>query len=119
MIVALLAPLAACTTKPIAEMSYTEVKVLADEIIERCNDQGVANGSPEMTICLRQEVGREDATRAANAQRRQAFAQALSQAGDNMQRQADRQALINAAQANRNISCRSTGFGNTVTTNCY
>lgn len=102
--------LAGCQTKPIAEMSYTEVKQLAGEITQRCYAQGVKPKSAEFEVCMRQEISREDATRASNQRRRMAAAAALGNAGRQMQ--------ANAA-ANRPVNCVSTGGYNTVNTTCY
>ena len=64
--------LAGCqASKPVSEMSYSEVKQLAAELERRCAAQGYGRGHPEFTACARQEFDREYATRAeANARRR-------------------------------------------------
>jgi hypothetical protein len=49
--------------KPIAEMTYTEVKVLAAQIGDRCEAQGAKRGTPSWDICTKQEANREDALR--------------------------------------------------------
>lgn len=119
LVVAALLPLAACQTKPIAEMGYSERQALANQIIDRCLAQGVPLQSRQMEACLKAEVQSEHATRSRNLERRQRFADGLGQVGEDMQRQADRQALMNAATARRNVSCTSTGYGSIVRTNCY
>lgn len=102
--------LAGCQSKPIEQMSYTELNQLAGVLAKSCLDQGVKAGSAEMDLCLRQEVGREKATRAANAQKRQALAGAMAAAGQNMQQ--------NAA-ASQPITCNSSAYGRNVQTTCY
>lgn len=63
MIAAALA-LAGCQqNKPIAELSYSEVKELAGVIRQRCEAQGVKQGGPEWDACTKQEISRESATR--------------------------------------------------------
>jgi hypothetical protein len=52
-----------CQQKTIAELSYTEMKQLAGEILQRCIDQGVKSGTPEMDICAKQEISRENSRR--------------------------------------------------------
>ncbi len=47
------------------------------------------------------------------------MSRALSEAGEDMQRQADRNAYIQAAQARNNINCTSTRYGNMVNTSCH
>ncbi|NVM43185.1 hypothetical protein HWX16_23150 [Ochrobactrum intermedium] len=103
--------LSACQTKPIEQMSYTEVKALAGEIQKRCYAQGVKPNSREYDMCIRQEISREQSTRVANRQRQIAFGEAMSEAGANMQR--------NAAM-NRPVNCTSSrGYGTTINTTCY
>jgi hypothetical protein len=53
-----------------------------------------------------------------NMRRKQNMARAMSEFGDDMQRQADRQAYIQAAQARNRINCTSYRYGNMVNTNC-
>ena len=57
------AGLAGCQPKPIAELSYTEVKALAVVINQRCIDQGVKPGTPQWDTCTKQEISRENAQR--------------------------------------------------------
>lgn len=103
--------LSACQTKPIEQMSYTEVKALAGEIQKRCYAQGVKPNSREYDMCIRQEISREQSTRVANRQRQIALGEAISEAGANMQR--------NAAM-NRPVNCTSSrGYGTTINTTCY
>lgn len=109
---------AGCQSKPIEQMSYTELNQLSGEIVKRCYAQGVKPRTREMQICTQQEITREQATRAANTQRRIAFGQAMSNMGDQMQQNARNQAVINSM--NRPINCTSTpGMNGVVRTNCY
>jgi hypothetical protein len=63
--------LAGCQSKPVEQMSYSEVRALAHDINKRCNDQGVFGPSAEFDACTRQEISREKSIRAANYARRQ------------------------------------------------
>lgn len=54
--------LAGCT-KTVQEMSYTERKALADQIVHRCMEQGVKLKTAEMDQCTFAEAQREVATR--------------------------------------------------------
>lgn len=62
--------LASCQTKQIDEMTYSETKALAAEIVQRCVAQGVKPDTPEMQLCTKQEVSRENSIRK-NAEARQ------------------------------------------------
>lgn len=78
--------LAACSsTRPIAEMSYSEVNALAEQIIQRCVEQGFPDGHPQQEDCLRHEADREIATRQLNRQRQQALGAAFQTMGQSMQ----------------------------------
>lgn len=99
-----------CQTKQISEMSYSEIKETAAQIEKRCTDQGFPRGSKEFDPCIRQEVEREDAMRRSARARGQQFAAGLAQASQNYNQ---------SIQANRQFNCRSTSFGNTVSTSCY
>lgn len=55
---------AGCQTKPVGEMSHSEMKALADEIAKRCLSQVAKRDSPEMDACIKQESRREIAARA-------------------------------------------------------
>src|SRR5690554_4445556 len=74
--------LAACSsTRPIAEMSYSEVNALAGQIAQRCVEQGFPDGHPQQEACIRHEVDREIATRQMNQKRQQALGAALQTMG--------------------------------------
>ncbi|QNQ62523.1 hypothetical protein IB024_01830 [Brucella sp. 6810] len=109
--------LSACQTKPIEEMSYSEKKALAEQIVKRCVAQGVKHDTPEMRDCSRAEVQREYATRQNNAFRQQRAAAAFANYGNQMQAHYRNQQMINAM--NRPVNCTSNRFGSTITTNCY
>lgn len=55
--------LAACGTKTVAEMSFSEREALAEQIQERCLSQGTLPGTPRHEQCLRSEAQSEWATR--------------------------------------------------------
>lgn len=58
--------LAGCT-QTVEEMSYSERKALAEQIVQRCYAQGVKSGTPEMALCTQAESQREQATRSRKA----------------------------------------------------
>lgn len=72
---------AGCQSKPIEQMSYTELNQLSGEIVKRCYAQGVKPRTHEMQICTQQEITREQANRAANAQRRIALGEGMAAMG--------------------------------------
>lgn len=51
--------LTSCVGKPVQEMSYTERRELAGQLVKRCMDQGVKLKTPEMEQCTKQEALRE------------------------------------------------------------
>jgi len=55
--------LAACVGKPVDQMSYSELKALAETVIKRCEAQGVKHGTQEMKLCTDQELLRETSIR--------------------------------------------------------
>ncbi|HMO28181.1 hypothetical protein [Enterovirga sp.] len=55
---------AGCQTKPVGEMTHSEMKTLADEIAQRCMSRVAKRNSPEMDACIKQESRREIAARA-------------------------------------------------------
>lgn len=58
------------TTKPVDQMSYSEVRDLAAQIDQRCIAQGIPRNSPEFPICTKQEAGKEVSIRKESQQRR-------------------------------------------------
>lgn len=68
-IFAVVATLAGCQSKPLDQLSYSELKAVADQIGERCKAQGIQPQSPEWSACVKQETNREQATRDAAARR--------------------------------------------------
>ena len=102
--------LSSCQTKQIDELNYSERKALAAQIAQRCADQGYGEGHPELSACLRQEVGKEYADRRNARIRQQELAQALSDAGESMQR---------SSAQNRTVTCTSNTFGTMTRTSCY
>lgn len=97
--------LAGCQTKQVEEMSYTEQKALAQQIVQRCYDQGVKTGTPEMNVCLQAEVNREKFKRR-NAPRLKfnpaGAAAALQNTADGYNR-----AAANSAGMNRTVTCNN------------
>lgn len=61
---------AGCQGKPLDQLSYSELKLVAAEIGARCEAQGITRSSPEWGLCVRQETDKEDATRSRAADRR-------------------------------------------------
>lgn len=51
--------LAGCATKPVEEMSYSQVQALRDTIAQRCVAQGVAMTAPNFQACFQHEARRE------------------------------------------------------------
>lgn len=110
--------LAGCNTTPVEELSYPEVRAIAERITKQCYVEGGPSGSPGYQMCVRHYVQREHATRAANRDRQARVGQAMAQASDNFARQQQANAAI--AAANRPVNCTSTMTpANTVRTNCY
>lgn len=62
--------MAGCQGKPLNELSYSELKAVANTIGKRCEAQGITRTSSEWNNCVRQETAREDASRSAAASRR-------------------------------------------------
>src|SRR5690606_9542524 len=110
--------LAGCETTPVHELSYSEQQEWAKQIVQRCYDQGIGPNSPQLSDCVRAEALRDASLRYTNAQRQQRFAEALRDAGNQMQANARHQQMINAM--NRPINCRSQPMGaGTYSTSCY
>ena len=85
---------------------------------EKCvNEWHTKRGTPEYTQCrstLSQNKAQKDAIAAQSTSQRAALAQ--------QQRAAISNALIQASKSpppSRTLNCTSTGYGNTVRTNCY
>ncbi|MGO8089602.1 hypothetical protein AB9E29_21000 [Rhizobium leguminosarum] len=73
--------LTACQSKPVDQLSYSEMKSLSLELHKRCWAQGVKSDTPEMRACLQQEFTRESSMRNSNYQARQAIGDALIAGG--------------------------------------
>lgn len=69
--------LAGCQSKPVEQMSYSEIKQLAATLEKRCGAQGYARGHPEFMSCVRQEFNREYSTRQEAEARRRAIASSV------------------------------------------
>ncbi len=102
------AVLGGCETTLPTEMSHTEAKQLAHTIIQRCLDQGVAQGSAEMDVCTKHETYREIDKRLANRATLREIGHGIQIAADNYNR---------AAQ--RHVTCTSHSVGATTRTTCY
>ncbi len=78
-----------------------------------CQGYGFQPGTPNFAACVMQL----DQNRISeNINRRRAFGAALQNMGNQMQANAQNQAMINAM--NRPRTCRTTGYGTTLTTVC-
>ena len=107
--------LAGCqSTKPVTEMSYSELKTLGGQLEQRCIDQGVKVGTPEMSQCKGVEINREVVMRQ-NARIRQANGIAAAQ----MAFQNASNAYAAQAQQNRTLNCRTNYMNGISTTSCY
>lgn len=95
--------LAGCT-KSTSEMSYTELKQYASQMVEKCQKQGVPQN--EIEACAMQEMRADQARRMKQKQ----MGAAISQASADYNR---------SVQANRPINCTSTGGYGMVRTTCY
>ncbi|MGO7896692.1 hypothetical protein ACC719_04375 [Rhizobium ruizarguesonis] len=73
--------LTACQSKPVDQLSYSEMKSLSLELHKRCWAQGVKSDTAEMKACLQQEFTRESSMRNSNYQARQAIGDALIAGG--------------------------------------
>lgn len=112
--------LTGCETQPIQEMSYSQKKALVEQIIKRCEAQGVRRNTAEMNTCGQSEITREFAIRERNAAQ---FNRAMAGIGNGLS------AYGNGLQQNtasRPATCTSTPYRTfvngpvtSVTTNCY
>ncbi|WSG95343.1 hypothetical protein U8P76_23520 [Rhizobium johnstonii] len=112
--------LTACQSKPVDQLSYSEMKSLSLELHKRCWAQGVKSDTPEMNACLQQEFTRESSMRNSNYQARQAIGDALIAGGQGYNQGMQQQ------PANRPTTCTSTpsstwvgGPVRQVRTSCY
>lgn len=110
--------LTGCQTKPIQQMSYSEIVELAAQIKKRCEDQGARPPSTEWKLCTQQEISRERSLRVTNRENAARFQAALAQGMQNVSDNYARSAAITAANRPVNCTHRSTGAG-TVRTTCY
>ena len=104
-VVGLALSVAACQSKPVGEMSYTELVAYTDDLSERCAAQGVTRSSPQFETCVRQEFLKDESMRNKSKQTRYALAAALDGAA--------------GMQNSRPVSCTSSRSGSYVYTNCY
>ncbi|MGN6535216.1 MAG: hypothetical protein ACTHKQ_05725 [Mesorhizobium sp.] len=91
-------------TKSVSEMSYTELKQYASNMVEKCQKQKVPKN--ELEACAMQEMRADQSRR----MRQREIGAAISQASADYNR---------SIQANRPVNCTSTGYGNMVRTTCY
>lgn len=101
--------LAGCETTLPSEMSHTQVKQLAQQIVQRCLDQGVQPQTREMDVCTNHEARREVNTRYNNRAAILGAASGIQSAADN----------YNQASQQRPVTCTSRATGPTVRTTCY
>ncbi|MGO8503229.1 hypothetical protein AB9F35_17255 [Rhizobium leguminosarum] len=78
--------LTSCQSKPVDQLSYSEMKSLSLDLHKRCWAQGVKSDTPEMKACLQQEFTRESSMRNSNYQTRQAIGDALIAGGQGYNR---------------------------------
>lgn len=104
LVVLILAAASGCQTQQLAEMNYSEQKILAEQIVKRCVAQGVKLGTQEMRLCTQVEIQREDATRKNNLVRAQR-AQASMAAGLQNASNSYNRAAAQTAARNRSVTC--------------
>jgi len=73
--------LAACQTKPVEELSYSQVQTLRDEVAQRCVAQGVALNAPNFQACFQHEINREALQRQKNRAAALTIANGMQDAG--------------------------------------
>jgi len=103
--VALIA-VAGCETKQIAELNYSERKALADQLVQRCIEQGVPVTSPQFQLCTSAEAQAENAKRQRNLIQAQRAQASLSRGFQNASNSYN-QAAAGSAAMNRTITCQS------------
>lgn len=101
--------LAGCETTLPSEMSHTEAKQFAQQIYQRCLDQGVAPRTAEMDVCTKHESYREIDKRLRNRATAREIGRGLQNATDNYNRASQREP----------VTCSSTPVGRTVRTTCF
>ncbi|WP_156381295.1 hypothetical protein [Aminobacter sp. DSM 101952] len=101
--------LAGCETTLPTEMSHTEAKQFAQQIYQRCLDQGVDPRAAEMDVCTKHEAYREIDKRLSNRATMREIGSGLQVAADN----------YNRANQQRPVTCSSTAVGHTVRTTCF
>lgn len=82
-LLALLA-LTGCQSKPVNEMSYSELKVYAADLNRRCYEQGVTAKS-ELHLCVRQEAIADEYKRRRAIETQRRIGQAIADAGAAME----------------------------------
>jgi len=111
--------LAGCQSKPIEQMSYTEVQQLSGVIAKRCHDQGVRSPSRQFDACIQQEITREQSTRADNYRRRMAAAEALGDLGDSYSRGANAATYRPPVNCTSRLAGTNVGQPTRIDTTCY
>lgn len=96
---------------PIDQLSHTELKALAEQIVVSCEAQGVKRDTPEMDACFRTESAREVARRDRAASIGPAIAAGMSSYGASQQRA--------ASTYRAPVRCTSSQVGGYVNTTCY
>lgn len=107
--------LAGCVSeKPIDELSYSERQALVEEILQRCEAQGVNRNSAEMQDCFHVEAEREVDRRRDAIETRQNIGLALAAGFGSYG-----EATAASSSRSRGVHCTSNSFGNMVSTDCY
>ncbi|MND21608.1 hypothetical protein D3C87_626190 [compost metagenome] len=99
---------------PLAGCVNTNSPEFAKKSAQACLSYGFKIGTEQMANCRMNLALIQEQE---NMRRKQNMARAMSNFGDDMQRQADRDAYIQAHQQ-RQINCTSMRYGNMVNTRC-
>ncbi len=110
--------IAGCQTKQLDELNYSERKALAQELVKRCQDQGVKPGTPEMTVCTKAEVQAEYAKRQKEEAWRRGFAASMANGMQNASN-AYGSAAANTRSMNTSVTCNTYRNGPYAQTRCY
>lgn len=100
---------------PLAGCVNTNSPEFAKKSEQTCLSYGFKAGTEQMANCRMNLALIQEQD---NMRRKQNMARAMSDFGDDMQRQSDRDAYIQAAQARNRFNCTSYRYGNMVNTNC-
>jgi len=76
--------LCACQSKPVTEMSYSELRAYAADLNKRCYEQGVKTKA-ELQMCVRQEAISDEANRRNAIETRRRIGRSLANMGAAME----------------------------------